>query len=541
MNIGNADHIRPEAKPGKYYVPPAAEWDPLLETVQAFVADRELVAPMTFDELAGEAGRLLEDADLDGRCKEFLIVLINNELWREVVAAIPHDRRTLLLPPCLRSSKECQAEFDEYGLLCEQCGACSLGAMTQAAEDLGYAVLVAEGTSIVGMLLEQGTVDAVIGVSCMPSLERTFPQMANQAVPGLAVPLLKEGCENTEVLESWVYDFIRLAPHGDATHYLNLNGLRQLVQSWFAADTLAAVLAAGNTDTETISIDWLAKSGKRWRPFLTSAVYQAFCNEPLDRLPDNVRQTAIAVECIHKASLVYDDIQDDDARRYGDKTLHEEFGVPVALTAALFLLGQGYRLIAACDADPETVNDMVQLATEGHCELCLGQGGELWWMRHPTPLTDDEVLDIFRYKTAPSFAVVFRLGAYLGGATEEEHAILTEYSTAVGIAYQIQDDLHDFQRGGDVDDIKKQRPSIVSALAHDRAAGKQRQALADAWCRGAGPGAEGVRCIIAELQAETAARELLDHYKAQALTALHPLRNRKLKILLHRILGKLFK
>lgn len=531
--------VRPDASPGKFFVPPADEWTPLWEQTQAFVDQRNLIAPLSFSELESEATKLLAAHGLDARYREFIIVLINNEIWREVVASIPYSRRTLMLPPCLRANAVCKAEFDEYGLLCEQCGACCISDLSNAAEQLGYAVLVAEGTSIVSTLLEQGAVDAVIGVSCMPSLERTFPSMADKAVPGLAIPLLQEGCENTSVIEEWVRNFVHLAPTNGGAQYMDLNELKADVQSWFAPDDLARILKTGNTETETIAIEWLAKSGKRWRPFLVAAVYEAF---PVPTaLAESVRTVAIAVECIHKASLIYDDIQDDDARRYGEKTVHESHGIPVALTAALFLLGKGYRLIAECGAPAEQVNAMLQLAAQGHCDLCLGQGEELCWMQDPTPLSADSVLDIFRRKTAPSFDVVFRLGALLAGASDEEHAILHAYSIAVGIAYQIQDDLHDFQRFGDVDDVRKRRPSIVIAIAHDHATGDRRKALADAWCNGKGADAEEIRAIISELDAEATAREMLTTHKDQALAALRPLTNRNLKILLHRIVGTIFK
>ena len=45
-------------------------------------------------------------------------------------------------------------------------------------------------------------------------------------------------------------------------------------------------------------------------------------------LPPDLRKVAVAVECFHKASLIHDDIEDNDAQRYGEKTLHEEHGVP---------------------------------------------------------------------------------------------------------------------------------------------------------------------------------------------------------------------
>ena len=63
-------------------------------------------------------------------------------------------------------------------------------------------------------------------------------------------------------------------------------------------------------------------------------------------LPEDLRKVAVAVECFHKASLIHDDIEDNDALRYGEKTLHEEHGVAVALNVGDLLIGEGYRLLA---------------------------------------------------------------------------------------------------------------------------------------------------------------------------------------------------
>ena len=100
-------------------------------------------------------------------------------------------------------------------------------------------------------------------------------------------------------------------------------------------------------------------------------------------LPESLRQAAVAVECFHKASLVHDDIEDADERRYGRETLHVEHGVPVALNAGDLLLGEGYRLLAGCGAPADVCAELVRIAAAGHRELCLGQGAELAWMRRP--------------------------------------------------------------------------------------------------------------------------------------------------------------
>ncbi len=529
------------AKAGTFFVPQSpADWDRLMVQVGAFVSRADIVPPLTYDELDVAAAQMIAEDGLTPRHREFLMVMINNHIWRDIVAAIPYARRTLLLPPCLRSSTACPAEMDEYGLMCEQCGACCIGPLSERAEELGYAVLVAEGTSLVGRLIKEGQIDAVIGVSCMPSLERTFPHMAAKAVPGMAVPLLVEGCEDTQVYVDWVRTLIEMRST-DGTRFIDLKAVHEEVQTWFEPGVLHDLLGVGKTETESIAMDWLERSGKRWRPFLVVAVYMAMCDAELDALPLPIRKVAVAVECIHKASLIYDDIQDNDNCRYGEETVHATHGIPVALTSGLFLLGLGYRLIADCGAAPERRTAMVTLATQGHCDLCLGQGADLCWMRNPTPLTPQEVLEIFRFKTAPSFDVVFRLGAICGGADDAVQAIMRGYCEAVGVAYQIRDDLDDFTRDGDVDDIRSGRPSIVIALAHERATGAERALVAEAWCRGGDAQLpEQVRAIIASTGADDAARETLERYKRDALAALRPLRNRDLKILLHRIVGMLF-
>src|SRR5262249_45912795 len=153
-----------------------------------------------------------------------------------------------------------------------------------------------------------------------------------------------------------------------------------------------------------------------------------------------LRKIAVAVECFHKASLIHDDIEDNDALRYGEQTLHEQYGLPVALNVGDLLIGEGYRLIGSCKASAEQKAAMLLVASQGQRQLCRGQGAELCWARTPQPLTSPQVLDIFRQKTAPAFEVALRLGALYAGvdAHEEVADVLKTYSEAMGIAYQIR-------------------------------------------------------------------------------------------------------
>src|SRR5207245_2484513 len=233
---------------------------------------------------------------------------------------------------------------------------------------------------------------------------------------------------------------------------------------WFSPASLELIMGNAEGETERIARAWLARAGKRWRPFLTVAAFQALRGDTSAPLPQDLRKLAVAVECFHKASLIHDDIEDNDALRYGEKTLHEEYGVPVALNVGDLLIGEGYRLIGACEAAPERKAAMLTVAAEGQRQLCRGQGAELCWTREPKPLTSLQVLDIFRQKTAPAFEVALRLGAIYAGEHEDIAEALGHYSEALGIAYQIRDDLSDLGSQGETNDIAGLRPSLLLAI-----------------------------------------------------------------------------
>jgi geranylgeranyl pyrophosphate synthase len=261
-------------------------------------------------------------------------------------------------------------------------------------------------------------------------------------------------------------------------------------------------------------------------------------------LPEDVRKVAVAVECFHKASLIHDDIEDDDATRYGEKTLHEEHGLAVALNVGDLLIGEGYRLIGSCKVSAEQKARMLLVASQGQRQLCRGQGAELCWARRPEALTTLQVLDIFRQKTAPAFEVALRFGAIYAGveAHEEVSDVLGAYSEALGIAYQIRDDLSDLGSAGETNDIAGLRPSLLLAVAHERATGEKKALLDSFWRRDPLVGATTaqIETLYTELKADERARTLLDTYKEEAIRSLRDVENANLKGLLRRIIGKIF-
>jgi len=515
----------------------------VLQAVRHYVAEFNPVPPLPVEELKVHADRVVAMLKCDPIYRDYIGVLLNNERWREPLASVPYERRLLLLPKCLRVESKCPAPFDEFGLLCKQCGLCTIQDLQAEAEKLGYATLVAEGSAIVMSLIQTGKIEAIVGVSCLSVLERAFPYMEAAAIPGVAIPLLQDDCVDTTVDLDWVWDYIHLT-NDDQTRRLDLGALRDEVDSWFTPMSLELIMGPATGQTEAIAREWLMRAGKRWRPFLTAAAFQAFRNEPGKPLPEDLKKVAVAVECFHKASLIHDDIEDGDTLRYGEKTLHEEFGLPVALNVGDLSIGEGYRLIAACGINPQQKAQMISVAANGQRELCRGQGAELCWARAPEPLSQHQVLDIFRKKTAPAFEVALRLGALYAGVDqhEEVEGVLKTYSEALGIAYQIRDDLSDLGAGGETNDIAGLRPSLLLAVAHEKAKDGQKEMLASVWRRQlpAGITTAAVESVYTELRADTRASTLLETYKEEAIRCLRDLQNPNLKGLLRRVLGKIF-
>ena len=519
------------------------------EFLKQFIADyveqrrASIVPPLVLDELRTHADAVVALSGIDPTYRDYAGVLLCNEAWREQLATVPYERRLLLLPKCLRVEDKCPAPFDEFGLLCKQCGLCTIQDLQEEAEKLGYAVLVAEGSAIVMSLIQTGKIDAIVGVSCLSVLERAFPYMESAAVPGVAIPLLQDDCKDTTVDIEWIWDVIHLTSE-DRTRRLDLDSLRRQVEGWFTPAALDATMGPAATSSDRIAREWLAAAGKRWRPFLTACAWRALQSDvnDTDDVPIAVRQAAIAVECFHKASLIHDDIEDEDQQRYGEPTLHAQYGLPMALNIGDLLVGEGYRLLASCNVPADVRGEMLRIAAEGHRSLCLGQGTELEWTRDPRAMTPAAVVDVFRRKTAPAFAVALRMGAALGGAESDVHDVLARYSEALGIAYQIRDDLADLDALDGGNDLQTSRPSLPLALAFERAKGDDRVWLERVWQRTACSAADAARtrALIATLGAEEKATGLLEAYKEQAIRTLPDLENASLKGLLRRVVGKIF-
>jgi geranylgeranyl pyrophosphate synthase len=317
----------------------------------------------------------------------------------------------------------------------------------------------------------------------------------------MAVPLLSSDCRNTSVDEDWVQEMIDVQAEAPTTTTRTYVHLMRAARQMFEPDTFEqlAPRVRGNqrldqiegevlesldplAATEAIAYDFLIKGGKYSRPFITLSVHDALSGAKatladgaahLAQLPKSIKRAAMAIETFHKASLVHDDIEDDDEHRYGELTLHRKFGTAAAINIGDYLIGMGYRLVAR---DLETLGAEVAAKVlaafaEAHEKLSEGQGAELFWRdSRDKRLTPLDALKIYALKTAPAFEASLITGAITAGEDGPYREPFKQFARNLGIGFQIINDLKDW-RGDDDNklavggDVLGGRPTLLWALA----------------------------------------------------------------------------
>jgi geranylgeranyl diphosphate synthase, type II len=519
--------------------------------------------PLTKADLQKMGEELLRSMRLSEQYLGFSMVCIANEFWREQVQAIDFKRRLLLLPHCLKHAEGCPADYDEFGLDCRKCGACSVADFKTKAEDLGYKVLVSEGTPIVLKIIVSGHVDAIVGVACLNVLEKAIDKILLAGIPCVAAPLLSSNCKSTSVDDDWVAELIDLQTPPPQTrtktfvHLLRLAHqiceepeLSRLAPRIRQASGVALAPREGESYSErlrdsarldplsqheAIAYDWMGQGGKRSRPFITLAAYDALRGAPGTLSaegcapPDAVRRTALAIEAFHKASLVHDDIEDDDTFRYGRTTLHRQYGVGAAINIGDYLIGLGYRLVSRerKELGGDCAADILDKLSDAHLKLSEGQGAELLWRdARDKMLTALDALKIYALKTAPAFEAALYAGLRLAGPADHYEKSVADFSKNLGVAFQILNDLKDWD--GDDDnkliagqDVLAARPTLLLALALEGSTAAEREELLnliqlrpdkDA----AAPTLERVRQLFTKAQVFVKAEKLVEKYRARA-------------------------
>jgi geranylgeranyl pyrophosphate synthase len=176
----------------------------------------------------------------------------------------------------------------------------------------------------------------------------------------------------------------------------------------------------------------MAAGGKRLRPLLT------YLSAPVERREtETIVLAGAAIELVHSATLVHDDVLDQAPLRRGQPTVWASSGAPVATAAGDLLFARAFALLCAT----RSVDSVAELAT---CTVGLARGESLQMQQARRPsTTPDEYLERVSLKTGLLFATACRIGGRLGGLDEACCALLHRYGRSLGIAFQLADDLLD--------------------------------------------------------------------------------------------------
>ena len=187
----------------------------------------------------------------------------------------------------------------------------------------------------------------------------------------------------------------------------------------------------------------LLGGGKRLRPILALAACEA-----VGGAPERAIGFACAVEMIHNYSLIHDDLpcMDNDDLRHGHATNHKVYGDAMATLSGDGLLTDAFKVLARSDGVPsavvlQTVADLAEAA--GSAGMVGGQVIDL--QSEGKALSLDELKHLHAKKTGALFLASIVGGARLGGATEPQLANLNQYARALGLAFQVVDDLLDVE------------------------------------------------------------------------------------------------
>jgi octaprenyl-diphosphate synthase len=150
------------------------------------------------------------------------------------------------------------------------------------------------------------------------------------------------------------------------------------------------------------------------------------------------KSVAAAMEYLHAATLLHDDIIDDAILRRGQKVAHSLYGNAVTVLVGDFLLA---RALAICaDSGKIKVIHIISNLTEN---MSTGEVHQLM-RKGDVTLTEDEYLEVIRRKTAVLFEAACTVSAVIADATEEKEKALSDYGYNLGVAFQMIDDLFDY-------------------------------------------------------------------------------------------------
>lgn len=265
----------------------------------------------------------------------------------------------------------------------------------------------------------------------------------------------------------------------------------------------------------------LSLGGKRLRPLLMLMAYNLYREDV-----ESILSPATGIEVYHNYTLLHDDVMDKADMRRGKPTVHKVWNENVAILSGDAMLVLAYQFMAGCS--PLCLKDVLELFSQTALEICEGQQLDMEFEAR-RDVTEAEYLEMIRLKTSVLLACSLKMGALLGGASDEDMACLYDFGVNLGVAFQLKDDLLDVYGNPEVfgkkigGDILCNKKTYLLIKAFERADEKQRRALAfwiDADTYVPEKKIAAVTALYDEIGVKTLCESLIEEYTFRARAAL---------------------
>ncbi|MGE3691885.1 MAG: polyprenyl synthetase family protein [Novosphingobium sp.] len=261
----------------------------------------------------------------------------------------------------------------------------------------------------------------------------------------------------------------------------------------------------------------ISGGGKRMRPMLTVAG-AALC----DYQGERHHKLAAAVEFIHTATLLHDDVVDGSDLRRGKATANIVFGNPATVLVGDFLFSRAFELMVE-----DGSLKVLRILSRASAVIAEGEVDQLTAQRH-IETSEDRYLGIIAAKTAALFAAATRIGAVVAERSDAEERALEEYGRNLGIAFQLVDDAIDYDSDaaemgkGQGDDFRDGKMTLPVILAYARGNAEERKFWQDAIAgfRTEDDDLAHAVSLIARHDCVEATRERARHYAQRAIDAI---------------------
>lgn len=191
-----------------------------------------------------------------------------------------------------------------------------------------------------------------------------------------------------------------------------------------------------------LPLKYACQGGKRIRPLILNLAAETVLDKNIDsmnaKITENIFSVSSAVELLHTESVIHDDIIDSDNLRRGQPSFHVKYGYNASILTADFILGIILNISAKAN------NSLVtQELSKASIRMSEGEMLELRLVKNHK-ISQEQYISVIENKTASLFEASAKIGAILAGGNENQVNALANFGRLLGIAYQIHDDLIDY-------------------------------------------------------------------------------------------------